>query len=233
MKDEKDNYTFILILISIIIILIGILIYLIINKENNNQFDNVYNKTTNNINSNVKPIEYIENFKELIVDEKMINISYSLNKNDYYYYINLYYNGKKLNKDFLIYTQNYNTKIDDFKYLTFKNNQNENYFVIDYSDSDVNGMDTHYVYIFNTNYEFIYQVPLMSNQSLELKENHNNFIFNDRIYIANDSIYYLSLNDTKPNQNSDVIDIHHVTFNNNKYNDVIIDSKNGVGAGAR
>lgn len=233
MKDEKDNYTFILILISIIIILIGILIYLIINKENNNQFDNVYNKTTNNINSNVEPIEYIENFKELIVDEKMINISYSLNKNDDYYYINLYYNGKKLNKDFLIYTQNYNTKIDDFKFLTFKNNQNENYFVIDYSDSDVNGMDTHYVYIFNTNYEFIYQVPLMSNQSLELKENYNNFIFNDRIYIANDSIYYLSLNDTKPNQNSDVIDIHHVTFNNNKYNDVIIDSKNGVGAGAR
>lgn len=233
MKDEKDNYTFILILISIIIILIGILIYLIINKENNNQFDNVYNKTTNNINSNVKPIEYIENFKELIVDEKMINISYSLNKNEDYYYINLYYNGKKLNKDFLIYTQNYNTKLDDFKFLTFKNNQNENYFVIDYSDSDVNGMDTHYVYIFNTNYEFIYQVPLMSNQSLELKENYNNFIFNDRIYIANDSIYYLSLNDTKPNQNSDVIDIHHVTFNNNKYNDVIIDSKNGVGAGAR
>ena len=233
MKDEKDNYTLILILISIIIILIGILIYLIINKENNNQYNNFSNKTTNNINSNVKPIEYIENFKKLIVDEKMINISYSLNKNDDYYYINLYYNGKKLNKDFLIYTQNYKTKIDDFKFLTFKNNQSENYFVIDYSDSDVNGMDTHYVYIFNTIYEFIYQVPLMSNQSLVLNKMYNDYIFNDRVYISNDSIYYLSLNDKKRDQNSDTIDIHHVTFNGNKYNDAIIDSKSGRGIGAR
>jgi len=163
----------------------------------------------------------------------MINISYSLNKNDDYYYINLYYNGKKLNKDFLIYTLNYKTKIDDFKFLTFKNNQNENYFVIDYSDSDVNGMDTHYVYIFNTIYEFIYQVPLVSNQSLVLNKMYNDYIFNDRVYISNDSIYYLSLNDKKRDQNSDTIDIHHVTFNENKYNDVIIDSKSGRGAGAR
>ena len=37
----------------------------------------------------------------------------------------------------------------------------------------------------------------------------------------------------KTNQNSDTIDIHHVTFNGNKYNDVIIDSKSGSGAGAR
>ncbi len=44
---------------------------------------------------------------------------------------------------------------------------------------------------------------------------------------------YLSLNDKKIDQNSDTIDIHHVTFNGNKYNDVIIDSKSGRGAGAR
>lgn len=225
MKDKKYNYTFIIVLVSIIIILLGILYY-IVNFKHSNISSNVNN-------NNVKQIEYTENFEKLLVDEKIINISYSLNSKKNQYYINLYYNGKLLNKEFLIYSQNYNNKINNFKFQIFKNNQNENYFVIDYSDSDENGMDTHYVYIFNTNYEFIYQVPLMSNQSLELKENYNNFIFNDRIYIANDSIYYLSLNDTKQNQNSDVIDIHHVTFNNNKYNDVIIDSKNGVGSGAR
>ena len=57
--------------------------------------------------------------------------------------------------------------------------------------------------------------------------------FLKKIWLITKIWYNKEYNDKKTNQNSDTIDIHHVTFNGNKYNDVIIDSKSGSGAGAR
>ena len=62
-------------------------------------------------------------------------------------------------------------------------------------------------------------MPFITGQDLYLSEDYD-LNFDNKLNISNDSIYYLSSNKKK-------IDIHRVTFYNDKYYDEVVDTKNG------
>ena len=73
--------------------------------------------------------------------------------------------------------------------------------------------------VFNENLEHIFEVPTSS--KLELTENYE-INFTNNVSIKTDAIYYLEYNYLE-----DKVNIHKVTFNNNKPEDTIIDKKQG------
>ena len=83
----------------------------------------------------------------------------------------------------------------------------------------------HYVYVLNDEFKIIYEVPFVIGQDLYLSEDYD-LNFDNKLNISNDSIYYLSSNKKK-------INIHRVTFYNDKYYDEVIDSKYGSGIGTK
>lgn len=170
------------------------------------------------LNNNEVGIRYVIYQEEN--EDKKNNIYYS-------YYLELYFNNSKLDRVMKILdtSDNFNKlgsiKLDNINFNKIIGLDNKEYLIINYNVLNNNySLGRNYVYVLNDEFKIIYEVPFISGEELLLEETYD-LSFNNKLNISNDSIYYL--NYKKDNK----IDIHRVTFYDNRYYDEVIDTKKG------
>ena len=170
------------------------------------------------LNNNEVGIRYVIYQEEN--ENKKNNIYYS-------YYLELYFNNSKLNRVMKIldisdsFSKLGSIKLDNISFNKIVGLDNKEYLIINYNVLNNNySLGRNYVYILNDKFKIIYEVPFISGEELLLEESYD-LSFNNKLNISNDSIYYL--NYKKDNK----IDIHRVTFYDNRYYDEVIDTKKG------
>lgn len=175
------------------------------------------------------------------LNDKEVNIRYAIyqeenkdkEENKYYsYYLELYFNNNKLNRVMKIldtkesYSELGSIKLDNIYFNKIYGLDNREYLIVDCNIlMNDYSLGRHYVYVLNDEFKIIYEVPFVIGQDLYLSEDYD-LNFDNKLNISNDSIYYLSSNKKK-------INIHRVTFYNDKYYDEVIDSKYGGGTGTK
>lgn len=153
-------------------------------------------------------------------EDKKNNIYYS-------YYLELYFNNSKIDRVMKIldtsdsFSKLGSIKLDNISFNKIVGLDNREYLIINYNVLNNNySLGRNYVYVLNDEFKIIYEVPFISGEELLLEESYD-LSFNNKLNISNDSIYYL--NYKKDNK----IDIHRVTFYDNRYYDEVIDTKKG------
>lgn len=189
----------------------------------------------------MKLVQSDNSYSSIKLNDKEVSIRYVIyqeenedkDENIYYsYYLELYFNNSKLSKVIKIndtkesYSELGSIKLDNVYFNKLTGLDNKEYLIVD-SNILMNdySLGRHYVYVLNDEFKIIYEVPFVIGQDLYLSEDYD-INFDNKLNISNDSIYYLSSNKKK-------INIHRVTFYNDKYYDEVIDSKNGSGAGTK
>lgn len=255
-KDEIKNWQYAVLIgmLCIIITLLCIVIYKVVNSDKKNVKEDTL-VSTSNINEKLyktfsrKNYDALKNIKDdyvvkdmklvqsnnsysiIKLNDKEVNIRYAIyqeenkdkEENKYYsYYLELYFNNNKLNRVMKIldtkesYSELGSIKLDNIYFNKIDGLDNREYLII---DSNIYLLGKHYVYVLNDEFKIVYEVPFITGQDLYLSEDYD-LNFDNKLNISNDSIYYLSSNKKK-------IDIHRVTFYNDKYYDEVVDTKNG------
>lgn len=170
------------------------------------------------LNNNEVGIRYVIYQEEN--EDKKNNIYYS-------YYLELYFSNSKLNRVMKIldssdsFSKLGSIKLDNISFNKIVGLDNKEYLIINYNVLNNNySLGRNYVYVLNDEFKIIYEVPFINGEELLLEETYD-LSFNNKLNISNDSIYYL--NYKKDNK----IDIHRVTFYDNRYYDEVIDTKKG------
>lgn len=170
------------------------------------------------LNNNEVGIRYVIYQEEN--EDKKNNIYYS-------YYLELYFNNSKLDRVMKIldtsdsFSKLGSIKLDNINFNKIIGLDNKEYLIINYNVLNNNySLGRNYVYVLNDEFKIIYEVPFINGEELLLEETYD-LSFNNKLNISNDSIYYL--NYKKDNK----IDIHRVTFYDNRYYDEVIDTKKG------
>lgn len=208
---------------------------------NRKDYDTLKNIKDNYVVRDMKIVQSDNSFTSIKLNDNEIGIRYIIyqeenedkENNVYYsYYLELYFNNTKLSKVIKIndtketYSELGSIKLDNIYFNKIKGLDNKEYLIVDSNiESNDYSLGRHYVYTLNDDFKIIYEVPFIMGQNLELSEDYN-IKFDNKLNISNDCIYYLNSNKKK-------IDIHKVTFYNNKYYDEIIDSQSGNGSGTK
>lgn len=184
----------------------------------------------------MKLVQSDNSFSSIKLNNKEVGIRYVIyqeenenKKNNIYYsyYLELYFNNSKLNRVMKIldtsdsFSKLGSIKLDNINFNKIVGLDHKEYLIINYNVLNNNySLGRNYVYVLNDEFKIIYEVPFISGEELLLEETYN-ISFNNKLSISNDSIYYL--NYKKDNK----IDIHRVTFYDNRYYDEVIDTKKG------
>lgn len=184
----------------------------------------------------MKLVQSDNSFSSIKLNNNEIGIRYVIyqeenkdKKNNIYYsyYLELYFNNSKIDRVMKIldtsdsFSKLGSIKLDNIIFNKIVGLDNREYLIINYNVLNNNySLGRNYVYVLNDEFKIIYEVPFISGEELLLEESYD-LSFNNKLNISNDSIYYL--NYKKDNK----IDIHRVTFYDNRYYDEVIDTKKG------
>lgn len=205
-------------------------------KFNRKDFKVLKNLKDNYVVRDMKLVQSDNSFSSIKLNNKEVGIRYVIyqeenenKKNNIYYsyYLELYFNNSKLNRVMKIldtsdiFSKLGSIKLDNISFNKIVGLDNKEYLIINYNVLNNNySLGRNYVYVLNDEFKIIYEVPFTSGEELLFEETYN-ISFNNKLNISNDSIYYL--NYKKDNK----IDIHRVTFYDNRYYDEVIDTKKG------
>lgn len=205
-------------------------------KFNRKDFKVLKNLKDNYVVRDMKLVQSDNSFSSIKLNNKEVSIRYVIyqeenenKKNNIYYsyYLELYFNNSKLNRVMKIldtsdsFSKLGSIKLDNIYFNKIVGLDYKEYLIINYNVLNNNySLGRNYVYVLNDEFKIIYEVPFISGKELLLEETYN-ISFNNKLNISNDSIYYL--NYKKDNK----IDIHRVTFYDNRYYDEVIDTKKG------
>lgn len=203
-------------------------------KFNRKDFKVLKNLKDNYVVRDMKLVQSDNSFSSIKLNNKEVGIRYVIyqeenenKKNNIYYsyYLELYFNNSKLNRVMKIldtsdsFSKLGSIKLDNISFNKIVGLDNKEYLIINYNVLNNNySLGRNYVYVLNDEFKIIYEVPFINGEELLLEETYD-FSFNNKLNISNDSIYYL--NYKKDNK----IDIHRVTFYDNRYYDEVIDTK--------
>lgn len=203
---------------------------------NRKDFKVLKNLKDNYVVRDMKLVQSDNSFSSIKLNNKEVGIRYVIyqeenenKKNNIYYryYLELYFNNSKLNRVMKIldtsdsFSKLGSIKLDNINFNKIVGLDYKEYLIINYNVLNNNySLGRNYVYVLNDEFKIIYEVPFISGEELLLEETYN-ISFNNKLNISNDSIYYL--NYKKDNK----IDIHRVTFFDNRYYDEVIDTKKG------
>lgn len=203
---------------------------------NRKDFKVLKNLKDNYVVRDMKLVQSDNSFSSIKLNNKEVGIRYVIyqeenenKKNNIYYryYLELYFNNSKLNRVMKIldtsdsFSKLGSIKLDNINFNKIVGLDYKEYLIINYNVLNNNySLGRNYVYVLNDEFKIIYEVPFISGEELLLEETYN-ISFNNKLNISNDSIYYL--NYKKDNK----IDIHRVTFYDNRYYDEVIDTKKG------
>lgn len=184
----------------------------------------------------MKLVQSDNSFSSIKLNNNEIGIRYVIyqeenkdKKNNIYYsyYLELYFNNSKIDRVMKIldtsdsFSKLGSIKLDNIIFNKIVGLDNREYLIINYNVLNNNySLGRNYVYVLNDEFKIIYEVPFISGEELLLEESYD-ISFNNKLNISNDNIYYL--NYKKDNK----IDIHRVTFYDNRYYDEVIDTKKG------
>lgn len=201
---------------------------------NRKDYNALKNLKDNYVVKDMKLVQSDNSYSSIKLNNTEINIRYIIyqeknedkNKNTYYsYYLELYFNNIKLNKVMKILDtkDNFNElgsiKLNNINFNKIKGLDNKEYLEIDNNIKNNDySIGRNYVYILNDGFKIIYEVPFVSGKEISLDEEYD-ISFNNGLNVSNDCIYYLNY------QNNNKIDIHKVTFYDNKYYDEVLDTK--------
>ena len=223
MKNKKLVYG---ILIISGVLVLGIISLLIFNKKENKIDKPNNNENETSTNNSFEPIETIK--KQETIDNNVLDVTYEVlplkNDKEINYYLQLTINNKTANYLWKIYSSKKEVTslaeiIKNNVKVNILNVENKNYFVVSTAEQNEQEINIPIYVVFNENLEHIFEVPTSS--KLELTDTYE-INFTNNVGIKNDAVYYLEYNYLE-----DIIDIHKVTFNNNKPEDTIIDKKAG------
>lgn len=205
-------------------------------KFNRKDFKVLKNLKDNYVVRDMKLVQSDNSFSSIKLNNNEIGIRYAIyqeenkdKKNNIYYsyYLELYFNNSKIDRVMKIldtsdsFSKLGSIKLDNISFNKIVGLDNREYLIINYNVLNNNySLGRNYVYVLNEEFKIIYEVPFISGKELLLEETYN-ISFNNKLNISNDSIYYL--NYKKDNK----IDIHRVTFYDNRYYDEVIDTKKG------
>lgn len=205
-------------------------------KFNRKDFKVLKNLKDNYVVRDMKLVQSDNSFSSIKLNNKEVSIRYVIyqeenenKKNNIYYsyYLELYFNNSKLNRVMKIldtsdsFSKLGSIKLDNIYFNKIVGLDYKEYLIINYNVLNNNySLGRNYVYVLNDEFKIIYEVPFISGEELLFEETYN-ISFNNKLNISNDSIYYL--NYKKDNK----IDIHRVTFYDNRYYDKVIDTKKG------
>ena len=205
-------------------------------KFNRKDFKVLKNLKDNYVVRDMKLVQSDNSFSSIKLNNKEVGIRYVIyqeenenKKNNIYYsyYLELYFNNSKLNRVMKIldisdsFSKLGSIKLDNINFNKIVGLDHREYLIININVLNNNySLGRNYVYVLNDEFKIIYEVPFISGEELLLEETYD-LSFNYKLNISNDSIYYL--NYKKDNK----IDIHRVTFYDNRYYDEVIDTKKG------
>ena len=205
-------------------------------KFNRKDFKVLKNLKDNYVVRDMKLVQSDNSFSSIKLNNKEVSIRYVIyqeenenKKNNIYYsyYLELYFNNSKLNRVMKIldtsdsFSKLGSIKLDNIYFNKIVGLDYKEYLIINYNVLNNNySLGRNYVYVLNDEFKISYEVPFISGEELLFEETYN-ISFNNKLNISNDSIYYL--NYKKDNK----IDIHRVTFYDNRYYDKVIDTKKG------
>lgn len=203
---------------------------------NRKDFKVLKNLKDNYVVRDMKLVQSDNSFSSIKLNNNEVGIRYVIyqeenedKKNNIYYsyYLELYFNNSKLNRVMKIldtsdsFSKLGSIKLDNISFNKIIGLDNKEYLIINYNVLNNNySLGRNYVYVLNDEFKIIYEVPFINGEELLLEETYD-LSFNNKLNISNDSIYYL--NYKKDNK----IDIHRVTFYDNRYYDEVIDTKKG------
>lgn len=184
----------------------------------------------------MKLVQSDNSYSSIKLNDTDVNIRYIIyqeenedkNKNTYYsYYLELYFNNIKLNRVMKILDtkDNFNElgsiKLENINFNKINGLDNKEYLEIDNNiKKNDYSLGRNYVYILSNDFKVIYEVPFISGKEISLNEDYD-VSFNNSLNVSNDCIYYLNY------QKNNKIDIHKVTFYDNRYYDKVLDTKKG------